>query len=136
MNRKNERNITSKTINWVIYSFIIFLWFLVNFGISPVLEKYTKLNTILITGLIISGIGSTIIIVSLYSPSFFIKFFFELNPYEKSRYQGTISFACGLIGLFLLSCGLVYSFTGNVIYLVISFTIPIFFHTVLSKWNL
>ena len=137
MDRQNKNNIISKIIYWVIYSFIIILWFLVHFGISPVLTEYTKLNTVLVIGLIISGIGSTLIIISLYSPLSFMKYFFKENPYEKLQYhKGTISFVVRLIGVFLLLCGIIYSFTGDWVYLIISFAIPIVFHTILSKWNL
>ena len=136
MERKNKKNTISKIKYWVIYSFIIFLWFLVHFGIPPVLKEYTKLNTVLVTGLIISSIGSALIIISLYSPLSFLKHFFKKNSYEKSQHdRSTLSFLCGLIGAFLILCGFIYSFTGDSIYLPISFAMPIVLHTILSKWN-
>ena len=134
MDQENKKNVISRIKYWAISTIIIILLFLVFFGVLPVLMDCTNLNAISVIGFIISGIGSAIILISLYSSLSFRKQILKVDPDTKSRYhQRANSVGFGLIGVSLLLGGLIYSFTENATYLVLSFATPILLLSIFNK---
>ena len=138
MRQENKKSLLSKIIYWMISVFIIIFLFFIMFGVLPLLIEHTKLNPTSVIGLIIGAIGATIIIISLYRPLLLMKHFLAKNPLESSEPNTiAISIVYGLIGAVLLIGGLIYSFTSNSTYLVLSFVIPFvlasFFIKILSR---
>jgi hypothetical protein len=134
MNKENRKNILSKSIYWIMCSLIIILLFFLVFGILPVLIEELNLNLISVIGFIVGGTGAVIIIISLFSPASFMKHFMEKEPNNKSQYNKTaLSFVYGLIGIFLLLGGLIYSFTGDSKYLVLCFMFPVILLAIFKK---
>lgn len=71
---------------------------------------------------------TAIIVIALCSPLSLMKHFIQKDTNEKSQYNTyKISFMFGLLGGFLLLGGLIYSFTENSGYLVLSFMVPVLF---------
>ena len=134
MDQENKKNIVSRIIYWTTSTIIIISLFLVFFGVLPVLMDRTNVNAISVIGFIISGIGLIIILISLYSYLSFTKQVIKINPDIKLRYhQRANSVVLGLIGLSLLLGGLLYIFTENSTYLVLSFVTPVLLLSIFNK---
>ena len=134
MEEENKKNIISKIIYWAISSIIIVFLFFVIFGLLPVLIENIELNVNAVIGFIIGGVGASIIIIALYSPLAFMKHFIKKDINEKSQYNTfLVSLVFGLFGTFLLLGGLIYSFTENSGYLVLSFMTPVLFLIILKR---
>jgi hypothetical protein len=134
MGQENKKYLLSKVIYWMISVIIIIFLFFIMFGVLPMLIDHTKLNPVSVIGFIIGVIGAIIIIISLYRPLLFLKHFLAKNPLENSEPNKTaISIVYGLIGMALLSGGLIYSFSSNSTYLVLSFAIPAVLISICTK---
>lgn len=134
MGQENKKNLLSRVIYWIISVIIIIFLFFIMFGVLPLLINHAKLNPASVIGFIIGAIGAAIIIISLYRPLLFLKHFLAKSPLESSEPNTiAISIAYGLIGAVLLFGGLIYSFTLNSTYLVLSFAIPFVLISIYSK---
>ena len=134
MGQENKKNLLSRVVYWMISVIIIISLFFIMFGVLPLLIDRAKLNPASVIGFIIGAIGAAIIIISLYRPLLFLKHFLAKNPLENSEPNTiAISIAYGLIGAVLLCGGLIYSFTSNSTYLVLSFAIPFGLISIYSK---
>lgn len=134
MEQENRKNIISKIIYWVISSLIIILLFFVIFGLLPVLIENIKLNLTAVIGFLIGSVGAAIIIIALYSPLSLMKHFIKKDTNETSQYNTfLISLVFGLLGVLLLLGGLIYSFTENPGYLVLSFMTPVLFLVIFKR---
>jgi len=134
MGLENKKTLLSKVLYWMISVFIIIFLFFIMFGILPMLIDHAKLNPASVIGLIIGAIGAAIIIISLYRPLLFLKHFLAKSPLENSEPNTiAISIVYGLFGAVLLSGGLIYSFTSNSTYLVLSFALPVALISIYTK---
>ena len=134
MDQRSNKKIISRIIYWAISTIIIILLFLVFFGVLPVLMDRMNFNAISVIGFIISGIGSIIILISLYSSLSLTKQVIKIDSDTKLPYhQRANSVVLGLIGMSLLLGGLLYIFSENSKYLVLSFVTPVLLLSIFKK---
>ena len=123
----------SKSTYHVIGSLTIIFLFFFMFGILPFFIEQLNLKLIPVISFIIGGIGAVIIFISLFSPSIFTKQFMKKNSNVKSKYnQNVVSLEYGLVGILVLLGGYIYSFSGDPMYVIWLFVIPVTLRSIIT----